>query len=92
MNKESRINIKISFIKSMNKAGVFKLGDDFGVNQSFMQKIEKVKSMAVSTTKQTVLIPSRIYYEFIHSSLEIFQIFNNNLSKLKIYFEKYFLH
>ena len=91
LNKESRINIKISFIKSMNKAGsFFKLGDDFGVNQSFMQKIDKVKSMAVSTTKQTVLIPSRIYYEFIHSSLEIFQIFNNNLSKLKIYFEKIF--
>lgn len=91
INKKSRINIIISFIKSMNKVGAFfNLGNNFGIDQDFMQKIEKIKSMAVSSTKQTALIPSRIYSEFINSSLEVFQNFNNNLSKLKKYFEDEF--
>ena len=91
LNKKSRIDIIISFIKSMNKAGTFfNLGNNFGVDQDFMKKIEKIKLMAVSSTKQTTLIPSRIYSEFINSSLEVFQNFNNNLCKLKKYFEEEF--
>ncbi|WP_104484634.1 site-specific integrase [Acinetobacter indicus] len=91
LNKKSRIDIIISFIKSMNKAGTFfNLGNNFGVDQDFMKKIEKIKLMAVSSTKQTILIPSRIYSEFINSSLEVFQNFNNNLCKLKKYFEEEF--
>lgn len=91
LNKKSRIDIIISFIKSMNKAGTFfNLGNNFGVDQDFMIKIEKIKLMAVSSTKQTTLIPSRIYSEFINSSLEVFQNFNNNLCKLKKYFEEEF--
>ena len=91
LNKASRIDILISIIKSMNKAGnFFKLGEDFGIGQSFMEKIEKIRSIAVSTKKQTALIPSRIYSEFIHSSLEVFKIFNDNLNRLKIFFAETF--
>ena len=91
LNKKSRIHIISSFIKSINKAGTFfNLGNNFGVDQDFMKKIEKIKLMAVSSTKQTTLIPSRIYSEFINSSLEVFQNFNNNLCKLKKYFEEEF--
>lgn len=91
LNKESRIDLIISNIKSMNKAGnFFELGDDFGINQDFIKKIQKVKEMAVSTIKQTTLIPSRIYSEFIYSTLEIFKKLNDNLDRLKHYFKAVF--
>ena len=91
MNKESRILYVISIIKSMNKAGVFfELGDDFGMRQDFIKKIEKLKVMAVLTTKQTALIPSHIYSEFINSSFNVLKTLNENLYQLEKYFNEVF--
>ena len=91
LNKESRILYVISIIKSMNKAGVFfELGDDFGMGQDFIKKIEKLKVMAVLTTKQTALIPSHIYSEFINSSFNVLKTLNENLYQLEKYFNEVF--
>lgn len=91
LNKGSRLSLVISNIKSINKAGYFfELGDEFGINQEFIAKIEKIKNIAISTTKQTILIPSRIYSEFICSTLEAFQKLKDSLNQLQNYFNEIF--
>ncbi len=91
LNKATTIYSYLSALGTLNKAGVFfELGDDFGIDEALMSKIESLHSLAVSTRKQTILIPSRIYSEFINKSLSAFQILNENLSNLETFFKEVF--
>lgn len=91
LNKAITIYGYLSSLVTLNKVGTFfELGEDFGIDESLMKKIQSLHSLAVSTTKQTILIPSRIYSEFIHKSLSAFQVLNENLANLETFFKEVF--
>lgn len=59
----------------INKVGVFfNLGGDFGLNPSLIHRVREAISLCPSSTKQTILIPSRIYTEFIQKTLNYFKV------------------
>lgn len=63
----------LSVLNSVNKAGMLYGIDNFGFSTQFIIEIKKAQLSEVKEHKQTLLIPSRIYANFITSSLSFFE-------------------
>lgn len=83
LNKSGTINSHIGSFLFLNSVGAFFEIEGFGFNDTFLKRIDTLAQQAVKTTKQTILIPSRIYSEFINSSLNIFEKFGKSSEVLK---------
>ncbi|QKU22852.1 hypothetical protein [Acinetobacter lwoffii] len=70
----------LSLLIVVNNAGVFfNLGEDFGLNSALISRLREAILLCPKSTKQTILIPSRIYAEFIQKSLNHFKILADSL-------------
>ena len=83
LNKERTITSHIQSCSHINSVGAFFGIKDFGFDELFLAKIQQLKEKSVRSRKQTILIPSRIYSEFIKSGLEIFNKFNKSSNVLR---------
>lgn len=62
----------VSILNSINKAGMLYQINDFGFDEKFIQDIKNSQVSEMKEHKQTLLIPSRIYAQFIDSGLNFF--------------------
>lgn len=62
----------LSVLNSINKAGMLYQIDNFGFSEKYIQEIKKSQHSEMKEHKQTLLIPSRIYGQFIDSGLNFF--------------------
>lgn len=75
----------VSVLNAINKAGMLYQIDDFGFDEKYIQEIKNSQISEMKEHKQTLLIPSRIYAQFIDNGLIFFdeiQPFMNNLHSL----------
>lgn len=86
VNKKITVSQYYGVMQLINSTGLFFNIKDFGFDDAFMRKVKKVMQQAVSDRKQTILIPNRIYSEFIKSGLDIFEKFNQHSAVLEKYF------
>lgn len=63
----------ISVLNSINKAGMLYKIDNFGFDEKYISKTKNAQLAEIKEHKQTLLIPSRIYAQFITSSLAFFK-------------------
>lgn len=63
----------ISVLNSINNAGMLYKIENFGFDEEYIQKIKNAQLSEIKEHKQTLLIPSRIYAQFITSSLAFFK-------------------
>ena len=63
----------ISILNSINKAGMLYKIENFGFDEKYIQEIKNAQLSEMKEHKQTLLIPSRIYAQFITSSLSFFK-------------------
>lgn len=92
LNSQNTLRIYIGAFNTINNAAsFFDLGEDFGMDEALIGKVQKIQSLAVATINQTILIPSRIYSEFINKSSNAFEVMGDNLDNLEIFFkDQYF--
>lgn len=83
LNKQLTIKYYATACQVVNAVGAFFGIEGFGCDDQLIHKILKLSEKALATVKQTILIPSRIYYEFIRSGLDVFEKFNNSLDSLR---------
>ncbi|MBV6552463.1 hypothetical protein KTN00_15805 [Acinetobacter soli] len=83
LNKKLTIKYYAAAYQVINAVGVFFGINGFGCDDQFIDKILQLSEKALAKTKQTALIPSRIYSEFIRSGLDVFEKFHNSLDVLK---------
>ena len=86
VNKGITVGQYYAAIQLINSTGLFFNIKDFGFDDAFMHKVKKLMGKAVKTRKQTILIPNRIYSEFISSGLDIFEKFNQHSTVIEQYF------
>ncbi|WP_182003003.1 hypothetical protein [Acinetobacter lactucae] len=86
LNKEITIGQYYNVMQLINSTGLFFGIEDFGFDDYFMVKVQKLVQKADKSRKQTILIPNRIYSEFIKSGLDIFDKFNKYSNKIELYF------
>ncbi|MGQ0785687.1 hypothetical protein ACT4VH_08145 [Acinetobacter baumannii] len=63
----------ISILNSITKAGMLYKIENFGFDEKYIQEIKNAQLSEMKEHKQTLLIPSRIYAQFITSSLSFFK-------------------
>lgn len=62
----------INTFNSINKAGTLYGVENFGFDIKFIKEIKTLQNLQIKDHKQTLLIPTRIYADFITSSLDFF--------------------
>ncbi|QNX28941.1 hypothetical protein IC763_12030 [Acinetobacter seifertii] len=83
LNKQLTIKYYIIAAHTINAVGAFFGVEGFGFDDELIHKMSRLSEKAVAAVKQTILIPSRIYSEFIRSGLDVFDKFNNSLDLLR---------
>lgn len=83
LNKQHTIKYYVATCHIVNAVGAFFGIKGFGFDDQLIHKILQLSEKAVKKVKQTILIPSRVYYEFIRSGLDVFEKFHNSLDSLK---------
>ncbi|NNG82919.1 hypothetical protein [Acinetobacter sp. ANC 5378] len=86
VNKEITVGQYYGAMQLINSTGLFFDIEDFGFDDAFMHKVKKLMGQAVKDRKQTILIPNRIYSEFIKSGLDVFEKFNQHSAEIEKYF------
>lgn len=86
VNKEITIGQYYGAMQLINSTGLFFHIKDFGFDDTFMHKVKKIMGQAEKDRKQTILIPNRIYSEFIKSGLDVFEKFNLHSAAIEKYF------
>ena len=81
--KQQTIRSYVTTFHHINAVGAFFGIEGFGFDDQLIHKVLKLSEKALTTVNQTILIPTRIYYEFIRSGLDVFEKFHNSLDSLK---------
>ena len=76
----------IGIFNAINKAGFLYNINDFGFDVKFIESLKTPQNTKIIKNKQTLLIPTRIYAEFINSGLNFFEEFHPVVDNLINFF------
>lgn len=83
LSKRQTVRKYFSTFHNINAVGAFFEIEGFGFDDQLIHKTLQLSDKALTTVNQTILIPTRIYYEFIRSGLNVFEKFHNSLDSLR---------
>lgn len=83
LSKRQTVRRYFATFHNINAVGAFFGIEGFGFDDQLIHKILQLSDKALTTVNQTILIPTRIYYEFIRSGLDVFEKFHNSLDSLR---------